>query len=184
MKKPAIIAIPICVFVLAAASAFAGVTVSSPTNGSTVGTSVNFVASSSTSCSKGVASMGIYPTPYQLAYTVNGANLKTSLNFNPGTYNVVVEEWDYCGGATTKTVSITVKTGQSAVYVSAPANHSTVEFADELCCYRDDHLFAGGGLHGDLHRAESTGVCGEWRQPQYQSDAECRNLQCDGGGVG
>jgi hypothetical protein len=126
MKKPAFFAIPICVFMLAAASAFAGVTVSSPTNRSTVGTSVNFVASSSTSCSKGVASMGIYPTPYQLAYTVNSASLNTSLNFNPGTYNVVVEEWDYCGGATTSTVNITVKTGQSAVYVTSPANHSTV----------------------------------------------------------
>lgn len=126
MKKLAFIAIPICVFVLAAASALASVTVTSPTTGSTVGTSVNFVASSSTSCSKGVASMGIYPTPYQLAYTVNGASLNTSLNFNPGTYNVVVEEWDYCGGATTSTVTITVKTGQSAVYVTSPANHSTV----------------------------------------------------------
>ena len=126
MKKPAFIAIPICVFVFAAASAFAGVTITSPTNGSTVSTSVNFVASSSTSCSKGVASMGIYPTPYQLAYTGNSASLSTSLNFNPGTYNVVVEEWDYCGGATTSTVNITVKTGQSAVYVTSPANHSTV----------------------------------------------------------
>src|SRR6202041_341164 len=88
MKKPAIIAISICVFVLAAASAFAGVSISSPSNGSTVGSSVNFVASSTTSCSKGVASMGIYPAPYQLAYTAGGSHLNTSLNFNPGKYNV------------------------------------------------------------------------------------------------
>ncbi len=125
MKKHAIL-IPVCAFVLAASSAFAGVSVKSPTNGSTVGTSVNFVASSTSSCSKGVASMGIYPAANQLAYTVNGSSLNTSLNFNPGTYNVVVEEWDYCGGATTSTVAITVKTGQSGVYVTSPANHSTV----------------------------------------------------------
>ncbi len=126
MKKHALISIYILMCVLAAVPAFAGVTVSSPGNGSTVGTSVKFVASAGTSCSKGVASMGIYPAPYQLAYTVSGASLNTSLNFNPGTYNVVVEEWDNCGGATTSTVTIYVKSGQSGVYVTSPANNSTV----------------------------------------------------------
>lgn len=116
----------LCVFVVTAISAFATVSVASPGNGSTVGTSVNFVASATSSCSKGVASMGIYPSPYQLAYTVNGSNLNTSLNFNPGTYDVVVEEWDYCGGATTASIKITVNNSQSGVYVTSPANHSTV----------------------------------------------------------
>jgi major membrane immunogen (membrane-anchored lipoprotein) len=69
--------------------------------------------------------MGIYPTPYQLAYTVNGATLNTSLNFNPGTYNVVVEEWDYCGGASTASVAITVKSG-TGVFVTTPVNNTTV----------------------------------------------------------
>ncbi len=123
-KKTALIPLFICALLVS--TAFAGVSITSPPNGSTQATSVNFVASSSSSCSKGVASMGIYPTPYQLAYTVSGASLNTSLNFNPGTYNVVVEEWDYCGGAATSTVTITVKTGQSGVYVTSPANNSTV----------------------------------------------------------
>jgi hypothetical protein len=114
------------IFVLfSVASAVAGVTVSSPTNGSTVSGSVYFKATASTSCSKGVASMGIYPAPYQLVYTSSGANLSTSLSLNPGTYNVVVEEWDHCGGATTTTVKIYVKSG-SGVYVTSPANNSTV----------------------------------------------------------
>ena len=55
-------------FFFASISAFAGVTVSSPGNGSTVGTAINFVANSSTSCSKGVASMGIYPSANWLVY--------------------------------------------------------------------------------------------------------------------
>ncbi len=115
------------IFLFAAASAFANVTVTSPTNGSTVGTSVNFVATATTStCSKGVGSMGIYPAPYQLAYVSNGASLNTNLNFNPGTYNVVVEEWDNCGGATTSTVTITVKSGSTGVFVTSPANNSSV----------------------------------------------------------
>jgi len=126
MKKLALLTICIFMCILAAVPAFAGVTITSPGNGSTVASSVNFVASSNTSCSRGVASMGIYPAPYQLAYTVGGSYLNTSLNFNPGTYNVVVEEWDYCGGATTSTVTIYVKSGQSGVYVTSPANNSTV----------------------------------------------------------
>ena len=45
--------------------------------------------------------MGIYTAPYQLAYTVSGASLNTSLTFSPGTYHTTVEEWDNCGGAAT-----------------------------------------------------------------------------------
>jgi len=71
--------------------------------------------------------MGIYPQPYELSYVANGASLNTSLNFNPGTYNVVVEAWDNCGGATTSTVTITVKSGgTTGVFVTSPANNSTV----------------------------------------------------------
>jgi hypothetical protein len=119
---------PLCTAIICLSiSAFAGVTITSPTNGSTVTTNVNFVASAtSSSCSKGVGSMGIYPAPYQLAYVSNGSSLNTTLPFNPGTYNVVVEAWDNCGGATTTPVTINVKTGSSGVYVTAPANNSTV----------------------------------------------------------
>src|ERR1700686_5525431 len=125
MNKQVIICVSIISCVLATIPAFASVSVSSPGNGSTVGSSVKFVATAGTSCSKGVASMGIYPTPYQLAYTVHGATLNTSLNFNPGTYNVVVEEWDYCGGASTASVAITVKSG-TGVFVTTPVNNTTV----------------------------------------------------------
>ena len=123
MKKHVLM--PVFILFLAATGAFAGVTVTSPGDGSTVGSSVSFAATATTSCSKGVASMGIYPAPYQLAYVVNGARLNTNLNFNPGTYNVVVEEWDNCGGASTATVKITVTAG-TGVHVTSPANHSTV----------------------------------------------------------
>jgi hypothetical protein len=125
MKKYVLVPATIFVFTCAAVSAFAGVTVSSPVNGSSVNSNVAFKASASTSCAKGVASMGIYPAPYQLAYTVGGSSLNTTLPLNPGKYNVVVEEWDYCGGASTATVTITVQ-GGTGVYVTSPANGSTV----------------------------------------------------------
>jgi hypothetical protein len=125
MQKHAALCLFVFAFFLAALPAFAGVTVTSPTNGGTVGTTINVVASATTSCAKGVASMGIYPAPYWLVYTVGGASLNTNINLNPGNYNLVVEEWDYCGGASTSNVEITV-TNESGVHVTLPANNSNV----------------------------------------------------------
>jgi hypothetical protein len=103
----------------------AAVHVTTPANNSTVNSPVNFVATSTTSCSKGVASMGIYTAPGQLAFVSNGASMNANLSLNPGTYNTVVEEWDNCGGAATTPVKITVS-AQSAVHVTAPANNAVV----------------------------------------------------------
>ena len=47
-----------------------------------------------TTCSLGVASMGIYTAPNQLAYVTNGASLSTSLTLSAGTYSTTVEEWE------------------------------------------------------------------------------------------
>jgi hypothetical protein len=125
MMNHALISTAIVVVCLAGTSVFAGVTVSSPSNGSTVGTSVQFAATANTSCSKGIASMGIYPSAYWLVYTTAGSKLNTNINLNPGTYNAVIVAWDNCGGSSTAGVNITVKQG-SGVYVTSPANNSTV----------------------------------------------------------
>jgi len=125
MKKHALISTATVVVLLAATLAFAGVTISSPSNGSMVGTSVKFVATANTSCSKGIASMGIYPAAYWLVYTTVGSNLNTSINLNPGTYNAVIVAWDKCGGASTAGVKLSVQPG-SGVQVTSPANNSTV----------------------------------------------------------
>ncbi len=87
-----------------------GVSVTSPTNGGSVGSPVNYVATASTTCNKGVASMGVYINNV-LTYVVPGASLNTNLSFNPGTYNTVVEEWDHCGGAAYTPIKITVTGG-------------------------------------------------------------------------
>jgi hypothetical protein len=118
----------VCLPVLFAISAFATVNVSSPSNGGTYSGSVQFTASgSSSTCNKGVGSMGIYTAPGVLAYVVNGDSLNTSLNLNPATYDTVITAWDNCGGATTAAVTVTVKSGgSSGVSVSSPANNSTV----------------------------------------------------------
>ena len=118
----------VCLSAILAPAAYAGVTVNSPTNGSTISGSVKYVASATTSsCSKGGGSMGIYTAPGVLAYVTNGASLNTSLNLNPGKYSTVVEEWDNCGGAATTPVTITVTSGgSSGVFVSSPSNGGNV----------------------------------------------------------
>ncbi|MGA9980606.1 MAG: Ig-like domain-containing protein, partial [Candidatus Sulfotelmatobacter sp.] len=113
----------IIVFLMLATSALATVTVSSPSNGATVGSPVAYVATATaTTCSAGVASMGIY-VDGALVYVVNAASMNTTWTLAPGTYSTVVEEWDHCGGATYTTLGITVA-GQTGVWVASPANNS------------------------------------------------------------
>jgi phospholipase C len=93
---------------LSVSSAFATVTVTSPVNKSTYTSPVHFVATATaTTCSTGVASMGIYLNNTR-EYVVDAASLNTSLTVGVGSYTVVVQEWDKCGGSTTATLTITV----------------------------------------------------------------------------
>jgi len=120
-------------FLAFAAPAFATVVVSSPSNGATVSSTVSYTATATTNiCSKGVASMGVY-VDNRLLFIVNGTKLNTTLSVSPGTHNTVVEEWDFCGGATFISMEITVTalaeitvTAQAGVQVTSPANNSTV----------------------------------------------------------
>jgi hypothetical protein len=115
----------ILIFLIATTSAMASVTVSSPANGVTASSPVPYAAKATTNtCSKGVASMGIY-VDNKLVYVVNGNSLNTNLPLNPGTYNTVVQEWDNCGGATFTAVGITVS-NQTGVWVTSPVNNSQV----------------------------------------------------------
>jgi phospholipase C len=107
------------------APAFATVTVSSPTAGSTVVSPVHYVASATaTTCSTGVASMGIYVNN-TLTYVVDAATLNTSITLATGAEHTVVEEWDHCGGATYTTIDLTVEATADPV-VSITAKSSTI----------------------------------------------------------
>ena len=104
--------------------ALATVVVSSPSNGETVGSSVKFIANSTTGCYKGVASMGIY-IDNGLSYQGNGSSIDTTLNLSSGSHKVVVQEWDYCGSATSTALGLTVS-ASTGVSVTSPASGSTV----------------------------------------------------------
>ena len=68
--------------------------------------------------------MGIYTAASKLAYVVKGSKLDTSLDLAPGTYKVVVEEWNNCGSVASQVLTITVIKGE--VQVASPANNATV----------------------------------------------------------
>src|SRR5258708_27642898 len=108
----------VCCILFCASSlnlAFAGVTVTAPTNGATVAPSVQYVANAtSPGCSKGVASIGIYTAPGNLAYVAKGSSLNTILTLSPGTYKTTVQEWDNCGWSSAQQVTITVGSGGSS----------------------------------------------------------------------
>jgi hypothetical protein len=115
----------LAIFLMWATSGFANVSVSSPGNGGTVSSPAHYVATATTkTCSRGVASMGIYVND-QLVYVVNGASLNHKLTLDPGKYNTVVEEWDNCGSATYTPVAITIN-NQTGVWVTSPTNNSQV----------------------------------------------------------
>jgi len=99
---------PITINVAGTPSAGGSVKVTAPANNATVASSVQFVATATTSCKSGVAAMGIYPSPGVLAYKVNGSSLNTVLSLASGIYHAVVQEWDNCGGAATTPITITV----------------------------------------------------------------------------
>ena len=69
------------------------------------------MASARSSCSKGVAAIGIYTAPGVLAYVVNGASLNHNLTLSPGVYKTVVQAWDNCGSSLKTPITITVGSG-------------------------------------------------------------------------
>ena len=109
-----------------ASPSFATVIVTSPSNGATVGLTPLFAATATTStCSKGVATMGVY-VDNASTYVVNGTTLSTnSVQLAPGAHTVAIQEWDYCGGATLAQISVTA-VNQSALSVVTPVSGSTV----------------------------------------------------------
>jgi phospholipase C len=111
---------------LVASPALATVTVTSPAAGATVTSPVHYVATATTTtCSKGVGSMGIY-VDNKLVYTVNGTSLNTELTLAAGAEHTVVEEWDHCGGASYTTINLTVTASSAAPTVTLSASPTSI----------------------------------------------------------
>jgi hypothetical protein len=111
----------------------AGVLVNNPVNGSTVTSPVLYKASASTTtCSKGVGSMGIY-VDKKLVYSAYEVDMSVSLPLTSGKHETAVQEWDRCGGSTFTSLTITVngttppKTAATPTFSLAAGTYKTAQ---------------------------------------------------------
>jgi len=79
-----------------------------PQIGSGTPPNISVIASATTTCPKGVSAMGVYDAPHHKVAGQSGNQLNAGVTLSPGTTNLVVEEWDNCGGAATTTIPVTV----------------------------------------------------------------------------
>lgn len=101
------------------------VTVSSPKNGTSVGSPINYIASASTTCAQGISTMRIYTASGVVAYSIHASHLNTNINLAKGTYSTVVQAWDHCGGVGKTTVKVTV----SSIALAPPKFLYATEYA-------------------------------------------------------
>src|SRR5882762_1604065 len=88
-----------------ATASFAGVTVSSPTAGSTSGSPVHFVASATSA--NPITAMRIYVDNISV-YLISASKLDTSVTMSAGTHSVVVQAWDSTGAFFKASLSLSV----------------------------------------------------------------------------
>ena len=109
----------LCFFFLAALPAAANVYVSSPANGATVSSPVQFVATGTSGAT--VTAMQVY-IDNALAYTTSGANLSTSLSMSQGWHYVVVKSWDSSGATSLAPLNVNVSGTSYGVNITSPSN--------------------------------------------------------------
>jgi len=105
------------------AAAFAGVTITSPTNGAVANSPLHVVASATPVSSAPVTAMQIY-IDGTLSYQVNGAYVDTYVTVSGSNHQVAVKEWDTTGANALATVGVTAS--GSGITLSSPANNQTV----------------------------------------------------------
>jgi len=130
-------------FAMSAAS-FAGVTVSSPSAGSTTGSPVHFVASASSS--KPITAMRIYVDSASV-YNNSAASLDTQIAMSSGQHSVIVKAWDSSGAIFQQAFSLTVGAGSTPT-PSAPAGTIVKSNIDQMTGWQDCTVCAGINANG------------------------------------
>jgi Bacterial Ig domain len=102
-----------------------GVTISSPTPGSTVSSPIHFVASAKSA--HPITAMSIY-LDNNSVYTVGASSLDTSVNASSGSHSAVVQAWDSTGAVfkSALTVNVASAPSSSPAAMTSPASGSTL----------------------------------------------------------
>ena len=140
------IRILITTLILTAAS-FAGVTVSSPTAGSTSGSPVHFVASATST--NPITAMRIYVDNVSV-YLVSASSLDTSVAIASGSHSVVVQAWDSTGAVFKAPLSITVSSTTSPGLPAPPAGAVVKGNIDQMTGWASCTVCAGANANGPV----------------------------------
>jgi hypothetical protein len=126
-----------------ACTSFATVTVSSPSAGSSAGSPVHVVASSSSS--QPIVAMAVY-FDNTLMYKVSAANVDTSIATSTGSHYVVVQSWDSTGYVQKQalTINVTASTSSSSI----PSNATYYNDIDQMTGWGSCDACAGAGGNG------------------------------------
>jgi hypothetical protein len=128
-----------------ATAAFAGVTVSSPTAGTTQASPVHFVASATSTSS--ITGMRVYVDNVSV-YALSASKIDTSIAMSAATHNVVVQAWDTTGAVFKQAFTLTV-TASSPLPVP-PSTAFTYSDIDQMTGWQSCTTCAGIGGTGPV----------------------------------
>lgn len=111
---------------LSALPAVAAVTVSTPVNGTQVGTSFNLIASASACSSQSIVAMGYSLDSSSQTTIVSGASVNASVSAALGGHTLHVKSWGNAGASCYTNVAISVVAQPPAIVVSTPVNSAQV----------------------------------------------------------
>ncbi len=134
-------------------SSGSGINVSSPANGSTVGSSVHFAASASNA-----SAFHIYVDDND-DYSTSGNSLDTWLSLSGGTHRVVIQSWDQNGNVSQAPLSITVSGGGSAPAPSSTPSGNSYNDINQMGGWASCNVCAGNGGNGPASPYSTT----QWR---------------------
>lgn len=153
----------LCVLILSlgsASAAFAGVTVTSPTNGATVGSPAQFVGSASSTSP--ITGIRIYVDNVSV-FATSGASFNTPITMNPGSRFVVTQAWDSTGAVFTTSMTINVGSGTPAPtptpappptpapgLPTPPATATVISDIDQIAGWQSCSQCAGAGGSGPV----------------------------------
>ncbi len=123
---------------------FAGVTISSPANGSTVPTSVHVVASATTQTSHPISSIVVYVDNVK-QYLVYSSKIDTTLTVSAGKHTFLVKSWDGGGNIYQASTTVTVSSGSTSS--PTPTGGTTVTL-DQSSGWQSCDTCAGAGGNG------------------------------------
>lgn len=102
------------------------VSISTPSNNSSVGSPVNLQASATPSSGQKITGWWVYVDGNGV-YNVNGvSSINTNLTMSPGKHTIDARAWDTSGNFGDQYITVTVGSSQTTVYLSSPTNGSTV----------------------------------------------------------